>query len=65
MTEHRPQVTYYRDEVGGWRWHLRGGNGEIVATGESHTRREDAERAFEGVADLATKALGRRRSPLD
>lgn len=32
-----------------WRWRLRAGNGEIVATGESYTRKQDARRA---IADL-------------
>lgn len=35
-----------------WRWRFKADNGEIVATGEGHTRREDAERAFLHVAHL-------------
>jgi uncharacterized protein YegP (UPF0339 family) len=33
----------------GWRWRAKAENGEIVATGESHTRYEDAHRAAQGV----------------
>lgn len=32
-------------------WRLRASNGEIIATGEGHTRAEDAERAWETVRD--------------
>lgn len=28
----------------GWRWRVRAGNGEIISTGESYTRRRDAVR---------------------
>ena len=35
----------YADVAGAWRWRLIGKNGEIVAQGESHTRRNDAVRA--------------------
>ena len=41
-----PRVDIYEDEAGAWRWRLRAGNGEIVATGESHTTERDARRAF-------------------
>lgn len=33
----------------GWRWRAQAGNNEIVAQGESHTRKEDAERAAASV----------------
>lgn len=29
-----------------WRWTLKGGNGEIMATSEGYTRKADAERGF-------------------
>lgn len=37
----------FADEEGGWRWHVRAGNGEIVSVGEAHTRSSDARRAVE------------------
>ena len=33
----------------GWRWRLRAANGRIVATGEAHPRKADAERATRTV----------------
>lgn len=38
-----------------YRWRLKADNGEIIASGEAHTRREDAERAFLGVAHALGK----------
>lgn len=43
--ENPGSLTFERE----WRWRLKADNGEIIATGESHTRREDAERAFRTV----------------
>ena len=40
----------------GWRWRLRAANGRIVATGEAHTRKRDAVRACQRIADLADQA---------
>jgi hypothetical protein len=34
----------------GWRWRLKAGNGEIVATGESYGSPRDAERGFRDAA---------------
>lgn len=42
-------VIVYVDAEGGYRWRAVAGNNEIVATGESHTRPEDAARAARGV----------------
>lgn len=47
MTERRiPNLSIYQDTQGGWRWRLRSPNGEIVADGESYTRKVDAERGW-------------------
>ena len=50
-----PQFQVYpaRD---GWRWRLVAANGRIVATGEAHTRKRDAVRACQRIADLADQA---------
>lgn len=40
----------------GWRWHLKAANGRIVAQGEAHTRKADAERAVATVKAAAAKA---------
>ena len=41
----------------GFRWRLKAANGEIVATGEAHTRRRDARRAIRGVFWAALRAM--------
>ena len=43
------RVIVFRDKGGGWSWRAKARNGEIVSTGESHTRVEDATRAARGV----------------
>jgi uncharacterized protein YegP (UPF0339 family) len=44
-----PRFETFEDEAGSYRWRLIGGNGEIIAGGESYTRREDAERGAQTV----------------
>ena len=48
-----PKFKVYKAKDG-WRWHLKAGNGRIIAQGEAHTRKADAERA---VATVVTCAL--------
>lgn len=50
-----PHVEIYRSRDG-YRWRLRAGNGQIVASGESHTQRSDARRAWNTVKRLAPNA---------
>ncbi len=38
-------IQVYLDDAGYWRWRAKAGNGEIVATGESHNSIYDATRA--------------------
>jgi uncharacterized protein YegP (UPF0339 family) len=40
-----------------WGWRLKAGNGEIVASGEGHTRPADAERAFRTVVATVIEVL--------
>jgi uncharacterized protein YegP (UPF0339 family) len=47
---------YVYEGKDGWRWRIKAANGEVVATGESHTRKEDAERALATVLELAHQA---------
>lgn len=49
MTTNVDHIRVYRDQEGAFRWSAVAGNGEIVAEGESHTRREDAIRAALGA----------------
>lgn len=37
----------------GWRWRLIAKNNRIIATGEAHTRKADAERALKTVVETA------------
>jgi uncharacterized protein YegP (UPF0339 family) len=41
--DHRLKV--FQGEDGEWHWHRQAANGEIVASGEGHSRRADAVRA--------------------
>lgn len=44
----------YKDARGQYRWRLKAGNGRVVAdSGESYSRREDAERAARRLRVLA------------
>ncbi|HPR09443.1 YegP family protein [Candidatus Saccharibacteria bacterium] len=40
----------------GWRWRLKAGNGEVVATGEEYTTKDGAMRGCEAVARAAGSA---------
>ena len=51
-----PEVEFYPDAEGKWRWRLKGANGEVVATGESHRNLRDALRAWQTVVRLAVEA---------
>lgn len=51
----QPRVDYYQDEVGEWRWRIVAANGRIIVPPESHTRKADAERAFETAAETVDR----------
>jgi uncharacterized protein YegP (UPF0339 family) len=51
------QVEIYEDEAGGWRWRLTGDNGEVVAVGESYTKKSDASRGWETARRLMVDAV--------
>lgn len=46
-----PVFEVYQDKGKGWRWRLWSKNNRIIATGEAHTRKADAERALRTVVD--------------
>jgi len=46
----------YKDARGGYRWRLKGGNGEIVASGESYTTKANAQNAVAWVRANAAAA---------
>lgn len=45
-------IEIYQDIAGEWRFRVKGLNGEIVATGEGYTRREDALRGFDTLKTI-------------
>lgn len=53
----RPQAEVYADEAGEWRWRLRAGNGEIVASGEGYTTKGDAVRGWMDMRDATVRAV--------
>jgi len=52
----QPKFHVFQDTSGEWRWHLKAVNGRIIAQGESHTRKRDAERALRTVVETAIRA---------
>lgn len=45
-------IQIYRDIAGGWRFRVKGGNGEVVAQGEAYTRKADAQRGVDTLRRL-------------
>ena len=54
MTDARYEL--FKDDAGEWRWRLLAANSEIVATGESYTTKEDAERGVMAAARASAQA---------
>lgn len=56
----KPTVEVYEERSGvpvdglppAWRWRLRAGNGEVLCSGEGHTRQTDALRAAMRVQEI-------------
>ena len=46
----------YKDKRGQHRWRLKGANGEIMCSGQAHTRKSDAIRASDDVRRVAPTA---------
>lgn len=51
-----PRFTVYKGKDG-WRWRLQSANNRVLATGEAHTRRQDAERAVQAVKETVWALL--------
>lgn len=52
-----PKVEFYQDDAHEWRWRVKGGNGEIVASsGEGFGTEHDAIRSFLRAVDLLAEA---------
>lgn len=54
-----PKFHVFPDKQGAWRWHLRSANGRIIAQGEAHTRKQDAERAVVGLMRTCRSLMDR------
>jgi uncharacterized protein YegP (UPF0339 family) len=53
MHVHKPKFEVYLARDDSYRWRLKAGNGEIVATSEGYTRRDDAHRSARNVKAIA------------
>lgn len=51
------RVEFYKDAGKAWRWRLKAANGEIVASGEDHRSKRDAQRAFVAAARAVLAVL--------
>jgi uncharacterized protein len=49
-------VEFFEDEQGEHRFRIKGGNGEVLATSEGYTRKQDAVRGFWDLARAAADA---------
>lgn len=45
-------IELFEDAEDGWRFRIKGGNGEIVASSESYTRKHDAERGCRALCAI-------------
>lgn len=57
MSEKQAHFEVYRDEAKEYRWRLKAGNGEIVATSEGYTKKSSARRSAEKVKQEAAYAV--------
>jgi uncharacterized protein len=55
MATRQAYVEILRSRNGEYRWRLRAGNGEIVASGEGHTTASDAKRAWMTVERIVVR----------
>jgi uncharacterized protein YegP (UPF0339 family) len=46
----------FQDKKKLWRWHLKAANGKVIAQGEAHSRKSDAERAVRAVKAAVQQA---------
>ena len=47
----------YEDKAGEFRWHLKAGNGEIIAQGQAYPSEDGARRAVETVRSTAAESV--------
>lgn len=54
----------FQDKKKQWRWHLVSANGRVIAQGEGHTRKADAERAYRALIRTVKKMAARDSGPV-
>lgn len=57
-----PEWEIYPNKTKGWNWRLIAGNGEIIAAGESYTRKSSAQRAVESIIYTIVNLFGEFRT---
>jgi len=58
MAMEHPQVEFFKDRAGEYRWHIRAKNNRIICDcGEGYTRKRDCIRGYELAARYLTKEL--------
>lgn len=66
---HRAKFEYWQsaeeDPSGSWRWHLKGGNGEIMAQGEGYASKANVMRAMRQFKQAVSTALLAKREVAD
>lgn len=55
----------FPDAAGEWRFRVKGGNGEIVATGEGHSSPSDAERSLAALRRILRDTNGEMPTRVD
>lgn len=48
MTD-KPNLEFFKDKAGEYRWRIRAGNHQIVGASQGYTRKRDAERGFQDL----------------
>lgn len=64
MAGKRDYLVISKDRSGEYRWTIKAGNGETIATGEGHTSRRDAMRAGTRVRPDVVRILDRTHDKL-
>jgi hypothetical protein len=56
LDHHNPRFEFWLAAPKDWRWHLKSGNGEIVAQGEGYITKTGVQRGIEAVRHAAAIA---------
>lgn len=56
LDSHSPRFEFWLAAPKDWRWHLKAGNGEIIAQGEGYTSKSGVQRGIETMRTAAVIA---------